>query len=163
MNRNVLSMRRSPRPRGRRRYRSDQARQGYENHGIVDCYGLPLAVSMHATNHHEITLVQLSFEFYVLEAEPENRIGDCAYDSDKLDGELHQEGIEMISPHRRTRMKPETQDGQRLRRYERRWMVGRFFAWLQWQCRLRVRLEYYAENFLWFAQLATIGIPLRQF
>ena len=32
--------------------------------GIVDRReGLPLSVSTHAANHHEVTLVQLSFEF----------------------------------------------------------------------------------------------------
>jgi hypothetical protein len=33
---------------------------------IVDRHGLPLAVSTHAANHHEVTLVQLSFDFYML-------------------------------------------------------------------------------------------------
>jgi hypothetical protein len=41
----------------------------------------------------------------------------------------------MISPHRSNRMKKKTQDGRRLRRYERRWIVERFFAWMQWQRR----------------------------
>src|SRR3569623_81343 len=115
------------------------------------------------TLRDEGTLVQLSFEFYMIEAKPENLIGDRAYDSDKLDEELRQEGIEMISPHRQNRVKAKTQDGRRLRRYERRWLVERFFAWLQWQRRLLVRWEYYAENFLGFVQLATIGILLKQF
>jgi transposase len=137
--------------------------KGVKIMAIVDRHGLPLAVSTHAANHHEVTLVQLSFEFYMIEAKPENLIGDRAYDSDKLDEELRQEGIEMISPHRQGRVKPRTQDGRRLRRYERRWLVERFFAWIQWQRRLLVRWEYYAENFLGFVQLATIGILLRQF
>jgi HD superfamily phosphodiesterase len=54
-------------------------------------HGLPLAVSTHAANHHEVTLVQLSFDFYMIEATPENLIGDRAYDSDKLDEELQKE------------------------------------------------------------------------
>jgi transposase len=33
------------------------------------------------------------------------------------------------------------QDGRRLRRYERRWIVERFFAWMQWRRRLLVRWE----------------------
>lgn len=137
--------------------------KGVKIMAIVDRHGLPLAVSTHAANHHEVTLVQLSFEFYMIEAKPENLIGDRAYDSDALDEALRQQGIEMISPHRRNRKKPRTQDGRRLRRYERRWLVERFFAWLQWQRRLLVRWEYYAENFLGFVQLATIGVLLRQF
>jgi transposase len=50
-----------------------------------------------------------------------------------------------------------------LRRYQRRWLVERFFAWLQWQRRLLVRWEYYPVNFLGFVQLACIGILLRRF
>jgi transposase len=130
---------------------------------IVDRHGLPLAVSTHAANHQEVTLVQLSFDFYIIEAKPENLIGDRAYDSDKLDEELREEGIEMIAPHRRNRVKAKTQDGRRLRRYERRWLVERFFAWIQWQRRLLVRWEYFAENFLGFVQLATIAILIKQF
>lgn len=37
---------------------------------IVDRHGLPLSVSTHAANHHEVTLVQLSFDFSTLEAKP---------------------------------------------------------------------------------------------
>jgi transposase len=130
---------------------------------IVDRQGLPVSVSTHAANHHEVTLVQLSFDFYMIEAKPEHLIGDRAYDSDELDQKLNQQGIEMIAPHRANRKKRHTQDGRRLRRYERRWIVERFFAWMQWQRRLLVRWEYYAENFLGFVQLASMLILLRQF
>jgi transposase len=137
--------------------------KGVKIMAIVDRHGLPLAVSTHAANHHEVTLVQLSFEFYMIEAKPENLIGDRAYDSDKLDAELRKDGIEMISPQRSGRVKKKIQDGRRLRRYERRWIVERFFAWLQWQRRLLVRWEYYAQNFLGFVQLASISILLKRF
>ena len=137
--------------------------KGVKIMAIVDRHGLPLAVSTHAANHHEVTLVQLSFDFYMIEAKPENLIGDKAYDSDKLDAELREDGIEMISPHKSNRKKKKTQDGRRLRRYERRWLVERFFAWLHWQRRLLTRWEYYAENFLGFVQLASIKILLNRF
>jgi hypothetical protein len=55
---------------------------------IVDRHGLPLSVSTHAANHHEVTLVQLSFDFYMLEAKPEHLIGDRTYDSDGLETTL---------------------------------------------------------------------------
>jgi transposase len=129
---------------------------------IVDRHGLPLSVSTHAANHHEVTLVQLSFDFYMIEAKPQNLIGDKAYDSDALDQELKKEGVELIAPHRSNR-KLKTQDGRRLRRYTRRWIVERFFAWLQWKRRLLVRWEYYASNFLGFVQLACILMLLKQF
>lgn len=137
--------------------------KGVKIMGIVDRHGLPLAVSTHAANHHEVTLVQLSFDFYMIEAKPENLIGDRAYDSDKLYDELRQDGIEMIAPHRKGRKRRKTQDGHRLRRYERRWLVERFFAWIQWQHRLIVRWEYYSVNFLGFVQLPCIAILLKQF
>ncbi len=81
----------------------------------------------HAANLHEVRLVQLCFDFYIIEAGPENLIGDGAYDSDPLDKELRKDGIEMVAPHRSIRHNT-TQDGRRLRRYARRWLVERFFA-----------------------------------
>jgi transposase len=138
--------------------------KGVKIMGIVDRNGLPIAVCTHAANHHEVTLVQLTFDFYMIEAKPEKLIGDKAYDSDDLDEELRKEGIEMIAPHRSNRLKEhKTQDGRKLRRYERRWLVERFFAWIQWHRRLLVRWEYYAENFLGFVQLASICVLLKQF
>jgi transposase len=106
--------------------------------------------------------VQLSFDFYMREAKPEYLIGDRAYDSDGLDDDLHHDGVNMIAPHRSTR-KLKTQDGRALRRYQRRWLVERFFAWLQWKRRVLVRGEYYAANFLGFVQLASITMRLKRF
>ena len=56
--------------------------KGMKIMAIVDRHGLPLSVSTHAANHHEVRLAQLCFEFYMIEAKPENWIGDRAYDSD---------------------------------------------------------------------------------
>ena len=130
---------------------------------IVDRHGLPLSVSTHAANHHEVRLVQLCFDFYMIEAKPENLIGDRAYDSDPLDAELRKDGIEMIAPHRGNRSKPPTQDRRRLSRYMRRWLVERFFAWIQWQRRILLRWEYHAHNFLGFVQLACLVILFKRF
>jgi hypothetical protein len=71
--------------------------KGMKIMAIVDPRGLPLSVSTHAANHHEVRLVQLCFDFYKIEAKPENLIGDRAYDSDPLDNTLRQDGIEMIA------------------------------------------------------------------
>ena len=137
--------------------------KGMKIMAIVDRHGLPLSVSTHAANHHEVRLVQLCFDFYMIEAKPENLIGDKAYDSDPLDEELRRDGVELIAPHRANRSKPPTQDQRRLRRYRRRWLVERFFAWIQWQRRILVRWEYYPKNFLGFVQLACLTLLLRQF
>jgi len=82
--------------------------KGVKLMGIVDRHGLPLSVSTHAANHHEVTLVQLSFDFYMIEARPENLIGDRAYDRDPLDEKKREEGIEMVSPHRQNRRRRKT-------------------------------------------------------
>jgi transposase len=137
--------------------------RGVKIMGIVDRHGLPVAVSMHAANHHEVTLVQLTFDFYMIEAKPEHLIGDQAYDSDQLDKELGEQGMQMIAPHRANRRPAHrTQDGRRLRRAQRRWIVERFFSWNQWRRRIIVRWEYSARNFLGFVQLACALILLKR-
>jgi len=90
-------------------------------------------------------------------------IGDRAYDSDPLDSKLREEGIELIAPHRRNRVKPKTQDGRKLRRYKRRWKIERLNAWLQNYRRITVRYERKVENFLGLVQLACVLILLKVF
>lgn len=91
----------------------------------------------------------------MIDAKPANLIGDRAYDSDLLDEQLRQEGIEMTAPHKRNRKKRRTQDGRRLRRYERRWIVERYFALIQWQRRLMVRWAYYSNSNNFFGFVTT--------
>jgi transposase len=78
-----------------------------------------------------------------------------------LDAALRERGVEMIAPHPRNRKKPETQDRRKLRRYKRRWKIGRRFAWLGNFRRLVVRYERRAETYLGFVQLGCISILLR--
>ncbi len=106
--------------------------------------------------------MQLRFDYSRLEAKPEHLIGDRAYDSDRLDDDLKQDGVNVIALHRSTRQL-KTQDGRHLRRYQRRWLVERFFAWLHWKRRLLIRWAYDATNFLGFVQLACITMLLKQF
>lgn len=88
-------------------------------------------------------------------------IGDRAYDSDPLDDELQAQGVEMIAPHKRNRVKAKTQDGRVLRRYKRRWKVERLIAWLQNFRRIATRFDYHADNYLAFVHLGCIKILLR--
>ena len=98
----------------------------------------------------------------MIEAKPETLIGDRAYDSDPLDDELHKDGMRW-SRTPSNRRKCATQDGRRLRRYARRSLVERFFAWIQWQRRILVRWELYPKNFLGFVQLACLVILFKRF
>jgi len=105
---------------------------------IVDRKGLP--VSTHAGHRHEVTLVPLSFDFYIIEAKPEKPIGDKAYESDAPYESLNEEGVEMIAPHRANRTL-RIQDSRAVRCHQRRWLVEEYFAWLQWKRRLLARWE----------------------
>jgi transposase len=106
-------------------------------------------------------LVEVALAGSFLNTLPRRMIGDRAYDSDGLDQQLEREyGIELIAPHRRNRNHT-TQDGRPLRRYRRRWLVERVFAWLHNFRRLVVRWEYHAENFPGMVQLGCLKILLR--
>lgn len=107
---------------------------------VADRHGLPVGMYVESATPHEVKLVVPTLlEMVVLDA-PQSLVGDNAYDSDKLDLELGNYGIELISPHRSNRIN-RTQDRRRLRRYRRRWKVERLFAWLQNFRRLVVRYE----------------------
>lgn len=130
----------------------------------VDGAGLPLAVGIASASPHEVKVVEAALDDSLIDELPDRLIGDKAYDSDKLDERLWNErGVKLIAPHRRGRKRPATQDGRELRRYKRRWMVERFFAWLHFSRRLVIRYEVKAENFLGFIHLACALILMRQF
>ncbi len=130
---------------------------------VADGAGLPLAVYTTSASPHEVRLVGTTIEHRLIAEKPEKLIGDKAYDSDPLDKELAELGIELIAPHKRNRKKAKTQDGRKLRRYKRRWKVERFFAWIQNYRRIVVRYEYHLDNFLGFVHLACILILLKSY
>jgi transposase len=127
---------------------------------VADCHGLPVSICIANASPHEVKLVDSALVEMVIPEAPQNLIGDNAYDSDKLDAELRQYGIELIAPHRSNR-KNKTQDGRRLRRYSRRWKIERLFAWLQNFRRVVVRYERHADNFLGMLHLGCCLILLR--
>jgi len=57
-------------------------------------------------------------------------IADKGYDCDALRKRLRRRGIVLIAPLRLNRRRTPLQDGRVLRRYKRRWIVERTFAWL---------------------------------
>jgi transposase len=127
---------------------------------VADRHGLPVAVWTASGERHETKLVHATLAARFVEGFPEKLIGDRAYDSDPLDDELRDYGVEMISPHKVTR-KTKTQDGRALRRYRRRWHVERLFAWMLRFRRLVTRYECHARNFYAFTKLACIVILAR--
>ena len=128
---------------------------------VADGSGLPLAVYAASASPHEVTLVQATLAEVLTVERPQRLIGDKAYDSDPLDAELEEQGIEMIAPHKANRKKAPTQDGRPLRRYKRRWKIERLFAWLQNFRRIAMRFDFHDENYLGFVHLGCIRILLR--
>jgi transposase len=130
---------------------------------LVDARGLPVAVNTMSANPHESKLVQGLFEFMLTAEMPERIIGDKAYDSDALDEEMAEKGVEMIAPHRSNR-KPEnvTQDGRPLRRYARRWTVERTISWFQNFRRLCIRWEKSTKLFQGYLHLGCAMLLLKQ-
>ena len=121
---------------------------------LADSAGLPLAVSIGDGSRHDVTLVDQTLD---------EAIGDKAFDSYGLAERLREErDIELIAPmhptHRRRR-----QDGRALRRYRRRWLVERLFAWLKRFRRIAMRWDHKETNFLGFIQPGCAVILLRQY
>jgi transposase len=119
---------------------------------LVDAKGLPVAACSPPANPHETGLIQELFGFMLTAENPRRVIGDKAYDSDRLDAQMAQGGIEMIAPNRANRSA--TQDGRPLRRNRRRWTVERTIAWLQNYRRLCIRWEKSRCAFQGFLHLA---------
>src|SRR5262245_24918613 len=57
---------------------------------------------------------------------------------------LEADGYEPVIPHRANRVRPSRNDGRRLRRYRRRWLVERTNAWIHCYRGLAVRWSYYS-------------------
>lgn len=97
-----------------------------------------------------------------LEGSPQRLIADRAYDSNLLRGELEAREIQPIIPRRKNNQIATHQDGRKLRRYRRRWIVERTNAWIQNFRRLVVRYERKVEVYEALVYLACALITLRR-
>ena len=129
---------------------------------IADARGLPIAIGLASGPCHEAPLVQATLGRRFVRGRLLRLIGDKAYDSETLDAALRKRGIDMIAPNK-TNRRLQSQDLRKLRRYKRRWLIERVFAWLMRSRRLVIRYEHKAENFLGFLELACAVILLRRF
>ena len=129
---------------------------------LADGQGLPLAIDIEGANHAEVNLIEPLLDSTVTGYVPGNLIYDRAGDSDPLRERLAERGIELICPHRRGRKKPATQDGRKLRRYRRRWIIERTISWLHDFRRLVVRHEFYSTLFHGFLKMACMVIALKR-
>ena len=93
---------------------------------------------------------------------PDRLIADRGYDSNPLRARLALRGIEPIIPARANHNRATHQDGRKLRRYRRRWIVERTFAWLGHFRRLVVRYERLITTYAGFFHIACALLTLRR-
>jgi len=138
---------------------------------VVDGRGLPLGNYLHSASPAEVKLAETTLATIRVgrshhsgrpRQKPMRVIADKAYDSDPLRERLRQRGIELICPHKRNRVRPATQDGRVLRRYQRRWIVERTHAWLGNFRRLVVRYDRSLTIYGAFFHIACFMIVLRR-
>ena len=125
--------------------------------------GVPLAALTDAANVSEVVLgpVALAGVPDEIVLPPEVPVlADRGYDSDPLREDLAADGFRLIAPHRQNRTRPATNDGRRLRRCKRRWVVERTFAWVQSFRRVATRYEYLCHFYDGFVALACAFIAL---
>ena len=129
---------------------------------LVDGKGLPLGMHLSSASPGESTLAETTLAKRVTRKLPKRIIADKGYDARPLWERLRKRGVDLISPHLSNR-KNVFQDGRKLRRYKRRWIVERTNAWLFNFRRLTVRYENSIDRFKAFVQLACVLITLRRF
>jgi IS5 family transposase len=110
---------------------------------VVDRTGVPVGLATDAASVPETVLVLpavADIPAAVLTPTDTPLVADRAYDSDPRRDELAGRGFRLLAPHRRNRKRPSRNDGRRMRRFRRRWVVERTFAWLH--CYRRVVTRY---------------------
>jgi transposase len=138
---------------------------------VVDGTGTPLGADLDAASPAEVTLLEATLDTVAVgrpgkprrpRKRPERLMADCGYDSNPLRARLAQRGIEPIIPARRNNRRATHQDGRKLRRYRRRWIVERTFAWIGHFRRLVVRYERLITTYAGFFHLACALLTLRR-
>jgi len=137
---------------------------------VVDGQGIPLGVHLDSASPSEVKLVEKTIDTIAVprsgpgrpRTKPQRLIADRGYDSDPLRQRLRRRGIELICPYRKNNKERKYEDGRKLRRYKRRWIVERTFAWLGNQRRLVVRWESEIRMYRAFFHIACMIITLRR-
>ena len=132
---------------------------------VVEATGIPLGMITDAASVPETLLGEVALEDIPPTIElphPTPLIGARGYDSDPLRKSLAANGFLLIAPHRKNRVKPETNDGRRLRRYNRRWIGERTFAWMHSYRRVVTRFEKRVDLYEGFVHLACAFIALNR-
>jgi len=130
---------------------------------VTDANGIPLGTTIAAANRSETDLLEIAIDDIPVEL-PDKipLVADRGYDCDPLRDRLAEQGIDLISPHRRNRKKPSRNDGRKMRRYARRYKIERTNSWLHSFRRIANRWERYSFMYHGFVRLACIIIAVGQ-
>jgi len=136
---------------------------------LVDGKGLPMGVRLESASPSEVNLAEATVAEVRVprphgrpRQKPKRIIADRGYDSDPLRERFKKRGIELIAPYRKNNKLRRYEDGRKLRRYKRRWIVERTNAWLGQFRRLLVRHEHLLSIYYAFFYLACFWIALRR-
>lgn len=138
---------------------------------LVDGAGTPLGAVLEAASPSEVKLLEQRLDTVAVKRtgqpgrprkRPDRLIADRGSDSNLLRAALKQRGIEPIIPARSNNRKATDQDGRKLRRYRRRWIVERTLAWLGHFRRLITRHERLIETYSGFFHIACALLTLKR-
>jgi transposase len=138
---------------------------------LVDGAGTPLGAYLDSASPAEVRLLEATLDTVAVgrpgqpgrpRKRPDRLIADRGYDSNAARALLVRRGIEPIIPARATNRQATHQDGRRLRRYRRRWIVERTIGWLGNFRRLTVRYDRLLETYGGFFHLACALVTLRK-
>ena len=124
---------------------------------VVDGQGLPLGTVVAPAHVAETNLAEPVLEDVPIPL-PQNVpvLADKGYDCDPLRDRLSRRGVRLLSPHRKGRQQASRNDGRRMKRYRRRFIIERTNAWLHCFRRLAHRWEYYTFMYVGFVRIACV-------
>jgi transposase len=138
---------------------------------LADGTGTPLGVCVEKASPAEVKLLAPTLASVRVKrrrgprcrpTKPQRLIADRGYDSNAARALLVKRAIEPIIPRRKNNMAATHQDGRKLRRYKRRWIIERTNSWLQNFRRLVVRYEHSVKNFEALVHMACALITLKR-
>ena len=138
---------------------------------LADGKGTPLGICVEAASPAEVKLLERTLDSVKVKRrrgerrrphKPERLIADRGYDSNPARALLVKREIEPIIPKRKNNRVATHQDGRKLRRYKRRWIIERTNSWLQNFRRLVARYERNVKNFEAMVHLACALVTLKR-
>jgi transposase len=138
---------------------------------LADGKGTPLGICVEKATPSEVKLLEATLDSVKMKRrrgarrrpyKPERLIADRGYDSNQARALLVAREIEPIIPARSNNAIATHQDGRKLRRYRRRWVIERTNSWLQNFRRLVVRYERKLKNFEAMVHMACVLVTLKK-